>query len=239
MIKIKNMKKTFRKINFLIISFFIMGIVSCSKEVSNAPTFTDETKNGSCGFTMEGVSANDRDVYILLDVDSSIFEWRSYMNGCFLFDKEIIWEMDNPVYQISNVHDDSFDVEYQNGDFVHVFNVVSEGTHTTFNIYNELGELVNLSIDFDTTINFIEQVSGLGQTLGAKIPWPLIYGGVLLAVQIIDTYNAIQCERIIKQGVEECTSHPHCRAKKHTCSVECYSSVEGCTCNCGQYTVHG
>lgn len=232
-------RKSKKAIKFVVVSVICMiGLSSCSKDATEMHQ-VKETNNSSYGFTMEGVSAHDRDIYKLIDIDSSIYEWISYHDNAFLFDKEVVWNMDNAIYQISGITNNSFDVEYENGNFVHVFNVLSNGNITTFNLYNDNDELVNITVTFDSVVNFMAAVSAISQGLNAKFPWIILYGAAVLVVSAIETYQSIQCEQAIKTGVEKCTSHPHCRARKHTCSVECYTNVPNCTCNCVQYSYHG
>lgn len=231
------------KKNLLIISsLFVVMLGACTKETPHEIISQNAKSSGSfLGFTMDGSSIHDRDYYKVIDSDSSIFEWRSFHEGDMLLDKEIVWKIDNNIYNISNIDKNSFDVEYENGDSIHIFNVSSTGSLTTFNIYNEEGDLVNISVTFDSTVNFMDVVSQItpGNSKIA-IPPHLIYKAVLLVVTAVDTYFAIKCENIVREGTKRCTeNHPHCRAIKHICSVECYTNVINCVCNCNQYSYHG
>ena len=235
------MKKV-QKIAVIIYSLFMVGLGACSKDIpSDSHQITNQntkTSGNVLGFTIEGTSAHNKDYYRLIDVDSSIFQWRSFHNGEFLFDKEIVWDIENGIHRISNIGANSFDIEYENGDSVHVFEVSSMGALTTFRLYNEDSEMVKISITFDSTVNFMDAISSIAHIGNSKFipPW-FFYGAAVLAVSIVDTYYAVKCEVEIKKGVELCTSHSsHCRAKKHICSVECYSNIPECTCNCGQYS---
>lgn len=219
-------------------------MLACSKEDSNdiQQEMSQIVKSDSAclGFTMEVSTSNNHDYYRTVDMDSSIIEWRAFSNGEMLFDKEIVWHIENGINKISNIEQNSFDVEYENGDSVRVFNVSSIDSHTTFNITNEEGELVNISVIFDSAINFMDVVSHITPDGSKVIPWPLVYRAAVFVVSAIDTYFAVKCESIVREGVKRCPeNHPHCRAKKHLCSVECYSYMADCVCNCVQYSYHG
>lgn len=252
------MKKTmilYRHSLSIIFSIILFGFASCSKDnphekkciIDNPEAIqAKDTQDDFPSITIEGDSPHNRDYYKLLDKDKSIFEWRAFQDGEFLFDTEIIWEIENTAHKISNIEENSFDIEFDNGNTIHVFNVSSKGSTTTLNIHNDIGELVNLKMDFDRDLDLIDFLSQVGQTNNAKVA-PAVYGAMRIifkvAVYGISVYagcQAINCENLIKDGVQKCEKHSKCcRATKHSCSVSCNTTTLNCECNCPQYSTHG
>lgn len=238
----------------IVFSTLVLGFVSCTKDKFSENHCVEDrfmenqnakSKEDVITFSIEGVSTRNRDYYKLLDKDRSIFEWRAFQDGEFLFDTEIIWEIENPVHRIYNINNHSFDVEFENGDTLHVFDVSSVGQTTRSKIYNERGELVEIRVDFDREVDFVDVLLQGEKMSDMKVGplYPIIralYYTAVTVVAIYEGYCAVQCENLIRDGVKKCENRSSCcRATKHSCSVSCYTTTQNCQCNCPEYSTHG
>lgn len=217
----------------------------CIKDTSTE-NLSAKSIEDSLTFSIEGVSPHNRDYYRLIDKDKSIFEWRAFQDGEFLFDTEVIWEMENSVRRIYNIDNNSFDVEFENGDTLHVFDMSSFGTTTRAKIYNELGELVEIRMDFDCELNFIEvllQGEKMSNTKFGPAVWHLakaVYYTAVTLVSLYEGYCAVKCENLVRDGVVKCEKHSTCcKPTKYSCSVSCNTTTLNCQCNCPEYSTHG
>ena len=162
----------------------------------------------------------------MLDSSSNSWEWTYYKNNQFQFCKEIEWDVfEHDINQLTIAGERSFDVEYDDGATVHVFDVNSTQNSTSFKVIDEYGDTVPVNVTFNTDVDFMAQIGLLENNSGNVsmncIPWPIIYKGVKYVVFMVGTIYAVHCIDAMANAAKECEEHAVCKATKHTCSVTC------------------
>ncbi len=204
-----------------------MLTVACNKESEpdtlsskdgSAQIETDSNANTLLSIHIS--NCGDDDYYYLKDLDSCLWNWRSFRDGDFFFDIDVFSESpDSAIQSISVVDSNTIYVEYTSGSDVYLRHVTSNGCNTTFSIMADNDSTVQISMIFPQGVNFIKLMETHGNA-DAKIAPVVIYAAACLAVTIYEGVQYIKCENSKKDFAQSCKYH-HCLPKIYSGGVDC------------------
>ncbi|MBR1850412.1 MAG: hypothetical protein IJ789_03465 [Bacteroidales bacterium] len=199
-------------------------------------------------FTTHVVSSMQDDYYSLIDPDHNVFEWRTFEDGTFVFDKEIEWDFGRNLIGLDNVTPTSFTAYFDDGDSLNVFNVSTAGLVTTCNIYSVEGDLVYLTTTHSIPVDLMKMINELYTSSNTNSKYvsisPIgvmkaIYKVASLTVNVYFGVKDARCEKGMRQAAKECNKYDNCKALKHQCSLECACKVANADCTCALHSWFG